>query len=104
MTDKLDRQGTDIEEKRENYLKELGCLRKDVSESQNNIVDKRIILAKYHNDNEKIGLKLKSSKSDVEKLEKEVIDLKNTLDNLHNLEKEKKEMIIVLHQSKKEIL
>jgi hypothetical protein len=40
----------------------------------------------------------------VEKLDVEVTNLKNTLDNLHTMEKEKKEAIIVLHQSKKEIL
>jgi hypothetical protein len=33
LTDKLGRQGTDIEEKREHYLKELSEMRKIVSES-----------------------------------------------------------------------
>jgi Fe-S-cluster formation regulator IscX/YfhJ len=63
-----------------------------------------LILAKYHNDNEKIGQGLKQKKSDVEKFEVEITDLRNTFDNLHTLEKEKKEVIIVLHESKKEIM
>jgi hypothetical protein len=61
-------------------------------------------LAKYHNDNEKIGLNLKQKKFQVEKLQQESIELNKTFDDLHTLEKEKKEVAILIHGSKSEIL
>lgn len=78
-------------------------MRLKVTQSQNSIIDKRVVLAKYHNDNEKIGLNLKQQKFQIEKLQQESTELNRTFDDLHLLEKEKKEVAVLIHESKSEI-
>ena len=47
---------------------------------------------------------MKQKKFQVEKLQQESIELNKTFDDLHTLEKEKKEVAILIHGSKSEIL
>ena len=103
MEEKILRQGADLEEKRGSFLLNMKELQTEISDLENEVINKRIEMANLHHKNEKIGLELKEKKALVEKLEVEAKDLKKVFDNLPIEEKEQKQVMTVIHDTKKKM-
>ena len=104
IKEKMRRQDTDLSEKRENMLATMRDLENDVYGKEAELVEKRLEMAKLHNENQKLGIEVKVKKGRIENLEVELRDLRNLMDSLPVIEKEKRDLAQMKSDAKKSIL
>lgn len=88
---RVEQQSADIQNKKLKLYEHIRELETQLRENEEGISERRLILAKSQEDNEKIGhvIRIKSDQSD--RLNDEIRDMKNTAMKLGDLERQRKE-------------
>lgn len=94
---KVDLQSVDIEGKRSKLADNVRCLEDKLRSAEEEVSDKRLVLARKQEENKRIGHALRLKIDLIDKSEAELRDMKRTFEKLGDMERERKEDVKQKH-------